>query len=134
VLERGGPPTAFAGVEWPGLLVPTFRRGFVEELTIREEDWERAMEGACREHPLRDLTLDVGPLPTDTSAAIRVDVPLPTAHVLDRIALQGSGWPLLVFDPAQPDRFLTERRGPFTGRRLALIAAVQHPTGPYQMR
>ncbi len=43
-------------------MVSTYPRGFVEALTIREEDWERAMDEVCREHPLRELTLDLGPL------------------------------------------------------------------------
>jgi hypothetical protein len=88
------------------------------------------MDGVCREHPLRALTLDIGPRPTDTGNVVHVNVRLPAVHVLDRIAVQADGRPLAIFDPSNPARFLTERRGPFKGRRLALVAVVRRPDRP----
>jgi hypothetical protein len=129
LLKRGGPPAAFTGVEPPAPLEPTFRRGFVESVTIREEDWQRAMDGICRKYPLRDLTLEVGPLPTDTGNVVHVNDRLSAVHVLDRIAVQTSGRPLAIFDPSNPAKSLTARHGPFKGRRLALVTAVWLPPG-----
>jgi uncharacterized protein (TIGR02996 family) len=123
------------GLTDPGRLAPDaglrFRRGFLEALTVTEFGWQKGMAMVCREHPLRELTLDLGPLPTDTGNVVHVDVRLPAVHVLDRIAVQTEGRPLAIFDPSHPAKYLTARRGPFQGRRLALVTAVWLPPGYY---
>jgi hypothetical protein len=73
-------------------------------------------------------------LTADTGTVATVDVGLTAAHVVEGIALQASGNPLTIFDPGQPGRVVAQRRGPFEGRRLELIALVPPLNGPYSVR